>query len=111
MISRGADRALGEVASTPSAGETNCHEDSSAIEISSDGKNMSAASPTPPASNRPDSQILPAELRLLQEVKRISESGLVARPTRTIASAIILSSIVIGFVAFALGVVFGSYSR
>jgi hypothetical protein len=30
-----------------------------------------------------------AEMKMLSEVRRISESALVARPTRTIASAII----------------------
>lgn len=76
-----------------------------------DTQTMNAASPTPSATNRSDSQMSPGELRILLEVKRISESGLITRPTRTIASAIILSSIVVALVAFALGVMFGGMWR
>jgi hypothetical protein len=50
-----------------------------------------------------------AEMKMLSEVRRISESALVARPTRTIASAIILSSIVVGFFWFAILFAFRNY--
>lgn len=69
---------------------------------------MPTGTPPPPGS-MPPVQMSPAEWKMLDELKKISSSGIVTRPTRTIASGVMAAMLVTMLLAFVLGVVVGGY--